>query len=371
MSAAIFSPRLLLGFSEFRAQRRDVYDSKKEGLPEFARKRTGTPSENAQKRDALDQMDDDEYPKECTTEAAQRARFEWRKKTGGGREPDPADDGFANRIDFFIFHFRGLRGGARMIASPCFCAARTESNEDMAVTNLGKPLGHWKADLESSASSSFSQGGEDGVLLRLFEQIGIRSRYFVEFGAWDGVTLSNTANLRLNHGWSGLLMESSDRADGVLVQREHVDAENVEALFRRYGVPRDFDLLSIDIDGNDYWVWKAIQSFSPRVVIVEYNIFFMPEIAKTIAYDPDHCWDRERYGLYHGASLAALEKLGREKGYALAYTEPYCPNAIFVQRDALPEGISLPPPSDWTRWDWHEEGYVEPPTQPGGRWVEV
>jgi len=239
------------------------------------------------------------------------------------------------------------------------------------LTATTEPLTHWKDDLESRASSQFSQGGEDGVLFRLFERIGVAHRYFVEFGAWDGQHLSNTANLRLNHGWSGLLMEGSDRADGALVQREHVDAENVEALFRRYGVPENFDLLSIDIDGNDYWVWKAVESFSPRVVIVEYNIFFMSETAKTIAYDPDHLWDREHYGLYHGASLAAFEKLGRQKGYVLAYTEPYCPNAIFVREDQLPEGVSMPSLADWTRWDWAEDGYVEPPTRPGGRWVEV
>lgn len=244
-------------------------------------------------------------------------------------------------------------------------------NEDETVTIANETLKEWKEDLEACASSRFSQGGEDGVLLRLFERIGIANRYFVEFGAWDGLHLSNTANLRLNHGWSGLLMEGSDRADGVLVQREYVDASNVEALFRRYGVPENFDLLSIDIDGNDYWVWKAIESFRPRVVIVEYNIFFMREMAKTIAYDPDHRWDREHYGLYHGASLAAFEKLGRQKGYALAYTEPYCPNAIFVRRDELPTDVSLPTLSDWTRWDWSEEGYVEPPTRPGGRWVDV
>jgi hypothetical protein len=209
------------------------------------------------------------------------------------------------------------------------------------------------------------------VLRRLFEHVGVAHRYFVEFGAWDGMHWSNTANLRLHHGWDGLLMEGSDRADGRLVQRERVDAENVETLFERYGVPREFDLLSIDIDGNDYWVWKAIQRYVPRVVIVEYNVFFRRETAKTIAYDASHGWDKERYGRYHGASLAALHKLGREKGYSLAYTEPACPNAIFVRDELLPEGLELPTLEDWTRWDWPVEGYVEPTPQPGGRWVEV
>ena len=232
-------------------------------------------------------------------------------------------------------------------------------------------MNEWKKDLEAHARGVHSQGGEDGVLLRLFEKIGMRHSYFVEFGAWDGLHLSNTANLRLNHDWDGLLMEGSDRADGERVRRERIDAENIEALLAKYEVPVDFDLLSIDIDGNDYWVWRAIETHRPRVVIVEYNVFFMPETAKTIAYNADHHWDKERYGLYHGASLAAFEKLGREKGYALAYTEPYCPNAIFVAEEALPEAAVLPTLAEWTRWDWPEEGYVEPTPQPGGRWVEV
>ena len=229
----------------------------------------------------------------------------------------------------------------------------------------------WRADLEAHAARVHSQGGVDGVLLRLFDRIGVRHRYFVEFGAWDGLHLSNTANLRLHHGWSGLLMEGSDRADGRLVRRERVDAENVESLFDRYGVPTGFDLLSIDIDGNDYWVWKAIERYRPRVVIVEYNVFFLPETAKTIAYDAHHEWDKHRYGLYHGASLAAFHKLARTKGYALAWTEPYCPNAIFVCEEALPAEVTLPTLAEWTRWDWPEDGYREPEPQPGGCWVEV
>ena len=229
----------------------------------------------------------------------------------------------------------------------------------------------WREDLEAHSAQVYSQGGEDGVLLRLFEKVGVRNRSFVEFGAWDGRHLSNTANLRLHHGWSGLLMEGSDRADGELVRREIVDADNVEALFDKYGVPRDFDLLSIDIDGNDYWVWKALEAWRPRVVIVEYNVFFLPETAKTIAYDANHWWDKDHYNLYHGASLAAFEKLARAKGYALVWTEPYCPNAIFARCDVLPPEIELPTLAEWTRWDWPEESYVEPEARPGGRWVEV
>ena len=239
------------------------------------------------------------------------------------------------------------------------------------MTEDESQAGAWRADLEAHAASVHSQGGEDGVLLRLFERIGTRHRAFVEFGAWDGFHWSNTANLRVNHGWTGLLMEGSDRADGTLVRRERVDAENVESLFERYGVPVDFDLLSIDIDGNDYWVWRALERYRPRVVIVEYNVFFPPDVAKTIAYDADHEWDKERHGLYHGASLAAFEKLAREKGYALVWTEPYCPNAVFVCERELPAGVVLPTLAEWTRWDWPEDGYREPEPPPGRGWVTV
>ena len=233
------------------------------------------------------------------------------------------------------------------------------------------PKNAWQADLEAHAAQVYSQGGEDGVLLRLFERIGTRHRHFVEFGAWDGLHLSNTANLRLHHDWQGLLMEGSDRADGEVVRRELVNAENIEALFDRYDVPADFDLLSIDIDGNDYWVWNALERYQPRVVLVEYNVFFLARTAKTIAYDADHGWDNDDHGLYHGASLAAFDKLARSKGYSLVYTEPYCPNAIFVRDSELPNGVELPSFDALTRWNWLEDGYVEPTPKPGGRWVEV
>jgi hypothetical protein len=208
-----------------------------------------------------------------------------------------------------------------------------------------------------------SQGGEDGVVQRIFDLIGAQSRFFVEFGAGDGIHISNTANLRLNHGWRGLLMEASERADGEVVKRAFVDAENVCALFRRYDVPQTFDLLSIDIDGNDYWVWKAIEEFSPRVVLLEYNIFFDLADARTIRYNADHVWDDD---FYHGASLAALRKLGHEKGYRLVYTDSWVPNAFFVRDEDLPADYQEPAIGQVTPW----KGFVELP-EIEGDWVSV
>ena len=219
-------------------------------------------------------------------------------------------------------------------------------------------------DLADHEDRVYSQGGEDGVLRRIFEVIGVAHRRYVEFGAWDGKHLSNTANLRLHHGWQGLLMEGSERADESLVRREFVHAENVNALFAKYAVPRDFDLLSIDIDGNDYWVWKAIEPYAPRVVVVEYNIFFGLDQALTIAYDPDHVWDETKY---HGASLAAFVKLAHEKGYSLVHTDSWVPNAFFVRDALLPQGFVERPLGEATPWN----RYAASPRVPGRDWVAV
>jgi len=219
-------------------------------------------------------------------------------------------------------------------------------------------------DLRRYEARVYSESGEDGVLRRIFEVIGAASRYFVEFGAWDGQHCSNTANLRLHHGWSGLLMEGSDRADGELVQREFVTAENVQALFGKYAVPRWFDLLVIDIDGNDYWVWKALVDHVPRVVVIEYNVLFGAHLSRTMPYDPAHVWDRTAY---HGASLAALRKLGAEKGYALVHADRWSPNAFFVHRSALPAGFRERPNEAVTPWS----GFRDLPAVEGRRWQVV
>ena len=219
-------------------------------------------------------------------------------------------------------------------------------------------------DLRAHAARVYSEGGEDGAIARLFERIGVGGRHFVEFGAWDGVHLSNTANLRLHAGWRGLLMEGNPPRTRAGVRSEFVTAENIDALLRRYGVPEGFDLLSIDIDGNDYWVWKALRACRPRVVVIEYNIHFAPDDACTIAYRPDHVWDRSHY---HGASLAALAALGREKGYALVYADAWSPNAFFVADEVLPRGVRVRPVSEVTPW----KGLRRVPDRLGRPWVEV
>jgi len=219
-------------------------------------------------------------------------------------------------------------------------------------------------DLRPFEKSVYSQCGEDGVLEQIFKEIGTTNRFFVEFGAGDGVFLSNTANLRKHEGWDGLLMEGGERADGEIVKREFIDAENIEPLFEKYGVPEKFDLLSIDIDGNDYWVWKAIERFRARVVLMEYNIFFSLDAPLTMPYNAKHLWDDS---VYHGASLAAFRKLGIEKGYALVYCESYAPNAFFVDRAELPSDWVDAPIEEITGWNC----YTRPPDELNRPWQSV
>jgi hypothetical protein len=223
------------------------------------------------------------------------------------------------------------------------------------------------SDLRKHEHQVYSQNGEDGVLARIFECIGTTNRHFVEFGAWDGHKLSNTAHLRLDHGWTGLLMEGDPERSSDLVQQEFVTAENIDELFAKYDIPEVFDLLSIDIDGNEYWVWKALELCRPRVVVIEYNVFFGTGISKTMPYDATHRWDKT---WFHGASLLALQKLGREKGYALVHTDSYAPNAFFVATSELPEGAAELPIEEVASWTW-DSPYAEPPALENRTWAVV
>jgi hypothetical protein len=191
------------------------------------------------------------------------------------------------------------------------------------------------ANLEACERKVFSQNGEDGVIEAIFNEIGVTNRYFVEFGCEQAVEC-NTAYL-LSLGWTGLLMDGAGISKNPLadVKKEFITAENINALFAKYNVPREFDLLSIDIDGNDYWVWQQI-TYRPRVLVTEYNAHVPPNMARTIAYDPTFQWNGTDY---FGASLLALRELSRSKGYTLVYCERSGANAFFVANNALPAGF--------------------------------
>jgi hypothetical protein len=171
----------------------------------------------------------------------------------------------------------------------------------------------------------YSQYGESKILLEIFEKIGTENNYVVEFGASDGFWLSN-ARMFINMGWDSLLMDGiEDPNNGV--NREFITAENINELFEKYSVPKKFDLLSIDIDGNDYWVWKELK-YEPNVVIIEYNSNFDVNENYVLSYNPKHNFYES--GGYYSASVMALVELGKKKGYFL-HREVSFTNLIFVK----------------------------------------
>lgn len=200
--------------------------------------------------------------------------------------------------------------------------------------------GHALDDLTAYERRVFSQNGEDGIIDAIFRKIGPTNRYFVEFGVQDG-SECNTRLLAERHGWRGLLMDGGHENSDRSLRREFITAENINDLFARYAVPAEFDLLSIDIDGNDYWVWRALDTrFRPRVVIIEYNAAEGPERVSTIEYAPAFRWGGTDY---MGASLGALVAVSRDRGYTLVACDSRGVNAFFVRNDLVPGNFQMQP----------------------------
>jgi hypothetical protein len=199
----------------------------------------------------------------------------------------------------------------------------------------------------------YSQFEEDGILLYIFSLIPPVNRTCVEICAGNGLEC-NTTNLIINHGWWAHLFDGDEEnvKKGNSFFRNHKDtflyppkftqawitAENVNRLLIDSGIKGHIDLLSLDIDGMDYWVWKAIKVIDPQVVVCETHNPIPPEKALTVPYDPNFVFESENY---RGASLAAMCKLGREKGYRLVGTHRFGFNAFFIKNgvgeDFFPE----------------------------------
>lgn len=197
----------------------------------------------------------------------------------------------------------------------------------------------------------FSQWGEDGIIQFLCRQVPIENRIFVEFGVQD-YQEANTRFLALKDNWSGLVIDGSSENVSKIRQSElywryrvqaecaFITRENINDIIKSAGIAGDIGLLSVDIDGNDYWVWQAINGVSPRIVVAEYNARFGGHRSVSIPYDPEFVRERAHYSMiYYGASLAALAGLGASKGYALVGCNSAGNNAFFVRRDVLPSGL--------------------------------
>lgn len=204
--------------------------------------------------------------------------------------------------------------------------------------------------LDQVGFKAFSQTDEDGILLYIFSIIGAKTRTCVEICAGDGIAC-NTANLVINHGWDGLLVDGN--ADlvkrGIEFYTRHtntcvypprfvhawVTRDNVNQIITSNGFRGEVDLLSVDMDGVDYWIWSAIDSIEPRVVVVEYQDIIGPQRALTVPYCDD--FDARAYPTtrgtpnFCGASLPAFLKLARQRGYRLVGSNRYGFNAFFIK----------------------------------------
>jgi len=223
-----------------------------------------------------------------------------------------------------------------------------EQNRILAAQPLIQNLK--KSDtLENIADAEFkvfSQWGEDGVIQYLISKINIENKVFVEFGVQD-YKESNTRFLLVNNDWTGFVIDSSQEYVQHIRSQDYywkhdltavcgfVTVDNINELLKNAGLKGSIGILSVDIDGNDYWVWKAISAVSPQIVIVEYNSSFGNQHAVTIPYQPDFSREKAHFSLlYWGASLSAFCHLASQKGYIYAGSNSVGSNAFFVRKDS-------------------------------------
>jgi hypothetical protein len=200
----------------------------------------------------------------------------------------------------------------------------------------------------------FSQWDEDGIIQYLVSHLPMQNKTFIEFGVED-YEESNTRFLLLNDHWQGMVLDACE-PDIRFIQTGSIywefdlqakcawiTRENIDSLLRGAGFSEDVGLLSIDIDGNEYWIWEAIQSIRPRIVIVEYNSLFGLQPVSVPYKENFHKLSAHYSGLYYGCSLAALHHLARKKGYILVGTNIWGHNAFFIRSDIASDFKGLEP----------------------------
>ena len=189
--------------------------------------------------------------------------------------------------------------------------------------------------LSDHARNTYSQFGEDGIIEAALDFLANRDKWCVEFGAWDGIHLSNTRELIERQGYSAVMIEANRRRFHDLSEAHKGNAkiipinaavgftekDSLDVLLAGTAIPKDFDFLSIDIDGNDYHAWKAVTAYTPKLICIEYNPWIPTELEFVQPADPK---------TQQGSSLRSLVELGKEKGYELIAVT-YC-NAFFVRR---------------------------------------
>ncbi len=202
-------------------------------------------------------------------------------------------------------------------------------------------------DFATAGFKVFSQWDDDGLIQYLIKTIDISNKIFIEFGVED-YTESNTRFLLMNNNWNGLVFDGSKeyvdyiKKDDIYWKHNlkaecaFITAENINELISKNGIKGEIGLLHIDIDGVDYWVWKAIDVVTPDIVIMEFNSVLGKDRAITVPYKSDFCrLNAHHSGIYAGASLRAMCMLAEEKGYSFIGVNSAANNAYFVKKSKL------------------------------------
>jgi len=259
--------------------------------------------------------------------------------------------------------------------------ARTDRLEQSMRSTLSRMYPHLKRDRDGSdqrgteslslhqfEASCHSQNGEDGCLLEILNRVGVPAGPIVEIGC-GAAAESNAALLICEFGWHGVLLDgdglqigkarefyrSKNAADRVRVEERMVDPENAKRVVTDLLDGQYPAVISIDVDGWDFWIWKSLGDFKPAVFVVEVNASFGPDVSVTIPYEDSPAghdpFRHEFRGWHHGASLKALVALGSSLGYGLVHVESTGTNAFFVREDLL--GDSLPVTDPISAWKPH------------------
>ena len=215
----------------------------------------------------------------------------------------------------------------------------------------------------------YSEADEDGMIAEIFKRIGVTNKKFIDFGAGNG--LCSNSHFLLHQGWSGIWIEGNKvackkiekdfslpiRQKRLKIINAFITKDNINELIGTgdNALNGEIDFLSVDIDGNDYWVWKSITCISPRVVMIEYNAKFPPTFEWIMEYDESHTWNEDDK---QGASLKSFEILGRELGYQLVGTSTNGVNAFFVKKDLAKDFFPQPATAENLYHSWSGMGII-------------
>lgn len=198
----------------------------------------------------------------------------------------------------------------------------------------------WLQELPGANMKIFSQNGEDGLMLAILRNIGTTNLHYVEFGVENGMEC-NSRVLRML-GWKGLMMDGSHFNPDINLQQERITPDNINELFEKHGVPPEFDVLSIDLDYDDYWVFDALdEKYRPRVLIMEVNSAIPLAERRVVVRGDTRRWTGN---CYFGASIRATYDLMKRRGYTLVAVDDRGVNAFSVRSDILEcQGLKPPP----------------------------